>query len=736
VSRAIAGPRGAVRRRPAKRGGGAGRIIGRIFKTLAVLVLFAVLLFVGVVAGIVASYSRNLPDINRMADYQPSRSTRVFARNGMQLANLYRENRTWVSIDKIPVQVRNAFIATEDRHFYQHHGVDFIGISRAALADYRHEQLQGGSTITQQLARGLFLSNERSYSRKIQEALLAMEIERYYTKDEILERYLNLIYFGSRAYGIEAAAHTYFGTDIGRLTLAQTSILAGLPAAPSDYSPYVNLAHAKLRQHHVLNRMVEAGYITRAQADNAARAPLHLIGERAQGLQSYRYPYFTTYVTHLLEAQFGTQATFEGGLQVYTTLDPAMQEIAQDAVTWGVGRAVAEGIGAHQGALVAIKPSTGEILAMVGGATPFSLTNQFNRAWQAHRQPGSSFKAYVYTAEIDSGKPPTTIVEDTPVSYPMGDGTRWAPMDDDNRFLGPITLRYALAQSRNVVAVKLAQDIGIERIVEYAHRMGVTAPLDPTLSLALGSSGVSPLDQAAGYATLANQGVHIPPTPIKLVRDTLGTAVLDNTYPQQNEVISAGVAYVTTSMLESVIKEGTGSPNAEIGRPAAGKTGTTSSFRDAWFVGFTPDLVAAVWIGNDNYSRMNESYGGNIPARIWARFMKKALEKVKPHDFVMPIGEVHKLKLCGTGKDEVFVAGTEPVHTCGAADDSTSPAPYYRRHRHAAAPAAPVLPVAHIAAAVRTPPTIVPLTPPPDTVGGQTFVRLDAQPAGSATAPP
>jgi penicillin-binding protein 1A len=734
----IAGSRGAVRRRPVKRGrgGGAWRIVGRIVKTLFVLVLFAVLLFVGVVAGIVASYSRNLPDINRMADYQPSRSTRVFARNGMQLANLYRENRTWVPIDKIPVPVRNAFIATEDRHFYQHHGVDFVGITRAALADYRHQQLQGASTITQQLARGLFLSNEVSYSRKIQEALLAMEIERYYTKEEILERYLNLIYFGSGAYGIEAAAHTYFGTDIGKLTLAQTAILAGLPAAPSDYSPYVNLGHAKLRQHHVLTRMVEAGYITRAQADNAARAPLHLIGERPQGLQSYRYPYFTTYVTHLLEQQFGTQATFEGGLQVYTTLDPAMQDIAQDAVTWGVGRAVAEGIGAHQGALVAIKPSTGEIVAMVGGATPFSLTNQFNRAWQAHRQPGSSFKAYVYTAEIDSGKPPTTIVEDTPVSYPMGDGSRWAPMDDDNRFLGPITLRYALAQSRNVVAVKLAQEIGIDRVVEYAHRMGVTAPLDPTLSLALGSSGVSPLDQAAGYATLANQGVHIPPTPIKLVRDTLGTAVLDNTYPQQNEVISAGVAYVTTSMLESVIKEGTGYPNADIGRPAAGKTGTTSSFRDAWFVGYTPDLVAAVWIGNDNYSRMNESYGGNIPARIWARFMKKALEKTKPHDFVVPVGEVHKLKLCGTGKDEVFVAGTEPVHTCGAADDATPDATTYRRHRHADAPV-PAARVAHVAAAPRVPPTIVPLTPPPDTVGdGQTFVRLDSQPAGSATAPP
>ncbi|HTD33141.1 MAG TPA: transglycosylase domain-containing protein, partial [Candidatus Elarobacter sp.] len=478
MSRTIAGPRTAVRRRTAKRkrgGGGAWRIVGRIVKTAFILALFAVLLFVGIVAGIVASYSRNLPDINRMADYQPSRSTRVFARNGIALANLYKENRTWVPLDHVPVMVRNAFLATEDAHFYQHHGIDMTGIVRAALADYRHERLQGASTITQQLARRLFLSDEFSYTRKIQEALLAMEIERYYTKEEILERYLNIIYFGSGAYGVEAAAHTYFGTDVGHLSLAQAAMIAGLPAAPSDYSPHVSLERAKNRQHHVLQRMVDAGFITAAQAAHAEHSSLHLLGERPEGLQSYRYPYFTTYVTHLLEQQFGTQATFEGGLQVYTTLDPAMQDAAQDAVSWGIGRAAAEGIGAHQGALVAIRPSTGEILAMVGGATPFSLTNQFNRAWQSHRQPGSSFKAYVYTAEVDAGHPPTTIVEDTPVSYPMGDGTRWAPMDDDNRFLGAMTLRYALAQSRNVVAVKLAESLGVDRVIEYAKRMGVRA---------------------------------------------------------------------------------------------------------------------------------------------------------------------------------------------------------------------------------------------------------------------
>lgn len=712
MSRALAGSGTRVRRRTRKRRG-PGAIALQIVKWLAIAALFTILLFAGIVAGIVASYSRNLPDINRMADYQPSRSTQVYARDGELLANLYRENRTWVGIAKIPIPVREAFIATEDAHFYQHHGVDFYGIARAVVADWSHKQFQGASTITQQLARGLFLSSEVSYSRKIQEALLAMEIERYYTKDEILERYLNLIYFGSGAYGVEAAAHTYFGTDVRRLTLGQAAMLAGLPAAPSDYSPYVNLAHAKERQHHVLERMADAGFISRAKADAAEAAPLALVGERPQGLTSYRFPWFTTFATHQVESQFGSRATFEGGLQVYTTLDPRIQTIAQSAVDWGIASAVSEGIGAHQGALVAIRPSTGEILAMVGGAGPFSLKNQFNRAWQARRQPGSSFKTYVYTAAIDAGRPPTAVVDDAPVSYPMGDGTRWAPMDDDFRFLGPITLRYALAQSRNVVAVKLAQDLGVDRVIEYAKRMGVTAALDPTLSLALGSSGVSPLDQAVGYATLANQGIHIPPSAIRLVRDTLGTPVLDNTYPQQTEVVSAGTAYIVTSMLQSVINEGTGYPNAQIGRPAAGKTGTTSSFRDAWFVGYTPDLVAAVWIGNDNYARMNESYGGNIPARIWARFMKAALAKTPKHEFAYPSGEVRKVRLCETGKPEYFLTGTEPGHGCGY--DYAVPS----RHRRAQVPVPAAAPAAPVAAVQQPaiPPPVKPLTPAPDTIG-------------------
>jgi penicillin-binding protein 1A len=695
-------------------------VFGRIVAGTLTCAFLAALFVLGTMAGIVYSYSRNLPDISRMADFQPSRSTRIYARDGTLLATLFKQNRLWVPIAKIPRRVSDAFVANEDRNFYNHHGVDFYGIARAAIADYRHEQFQGASTITQQLARALFLSNEVSISRKIQEALLAMEIERYYTKDEILERYLNLIYFGSGAYGIEAAAHEYFGTDVGRLTTGQAAMLAGLPAAPSDYSPYVSIDRARERQEHVLDRMVANGYLTQSQADVAARKPLGLIGERPTGLQSFRFPYFTTYVNHVLNTTFGTPVVYEGGLTVDTTLDPHLQEIAQEAVDWGVQSAKNEGIGAHEAALVAIRPQTGEILAMVGGAG-FSLHNQFNRAWQALRQPGSSFKAYVYTAAIDSGMPPTAVVDDAPVSYPMGDGTQWRPMDDDFRFLGPITLRYALAQSRNIVAVKLAQEVGVDRVIEYAHRMGIKAPLEANLSLALGSSVVSPLDQAAGYATLANQGIHIDPSVIRLVTDSLGTPVLDNRFPQENEVVSAGTAYVMTSMLESVIQEGTGYPNAEIGRPAAGKTGTTSDFRDAWFVGFTPDLVAAVWLGNDDYTPMNESYGGNIPARTWARFMKAALARVPKHDFAYPASEVRKMAYCGSGKKyEYFLEGTEPVGTCANPGYNGRARTVFDAPPIGAEPIAQAQPVAPTARPVRALAIDPPATPSPTPVPDET----------------
>jgi penicillin-binding protein 1A len=638
--------------------------VNRLWSGLLVTLLMLVLFAIGAIAGMVAAYGHNLPDISRMADYQPASTTRIFARDGTQLASVYKENRVWVPIAHIPIMVREAFIANEDHNFYYHHGVDFGGIVRAMYADVTHQQLQGASTITQQLARRLFLTDQVSISRKVQEALLAIEIERYYTKNEILERYLNIIYLGAGAYGVDAASRTYFGHGVADLTLAQAAMLAGVVAAPSVYSPFSNLALARDRQHHVLERMVESGYITSDQASAAYDGTLGLITQQPPGLQGYRYPYFTTYALAELQRLFGKSAVEEGGLQVYTTLDPRMQQIAQEAVTWGVRQAIGEGIGAHQAALVALRPSTGEILAMVGGAR-FSLSNQFNRAWQARRQPGSSFKIYDYTAAIDSGMPASTIVDDTPVSYPMGDGTQWSPLDDDHSYMGAITLREALVMSRNIVAVKLAERIGLDRIIDYAHRMGVTSPLEANLSLALGSSVVTVLDQASGYSTLADQGLHVDPTPFRLVKDSLGSAVLDDRFPQANDVVSAGTAYIMTSIFEDVIQHGTGYPNAIIGRPAAGKTGTTTDFRDAWFVGYTPDLVTAVWLGNDDYTPMVESYGGNIPARIWARFMKAALAHTPPHDFPFPSDEVAKVSGCGRAT-EYYLKGTESL--CGSSE--------------------------------------------------------------------
>jgi penicillin-binding protein 1A len=644
----------------------------RVVQSTLVALLLLALFCAGTVAGMVAAYSRNLPDISRMADYQPESATRIYARDGTPLASVYRENRVWVPLSRIPQVVREAVIANEDHNFYYHHGVDFGGIIRAGFADLTHQQFQGASTITQQLARKLFLNDDVSISRKIQEALLAMEIERYYTKDEILERYLNMVYLGVGAYGVDAAAHTYFGRSVEDLTLPQAAMLAGVIAAPSDYSPFANLALAKQREDHVLDRMVDSGYITRSQARRAKAEPLELIAERPTGLQSYRYPWYTTYVIAQLEKIFGKDAVEEGGLQVYTALDPKMEEEAQEAVDWGVRTAIKEGIDAHEGALVALRPSTGEILAMVGG-THFSLDNQFNRAWQARRQPGSSFKLYTYTAAIDSGMPETTVIDDSPVGYPMGDGSTWYPRDDDNGYMGAISLHTALELSRNIVAVKLADRIGLDRVIDYAHRMGITSPLEANLSLALGSNGISVLEQAGGYQTIANQGVHIDPSAIRLVKDSLGNTVLDNQYPQATEVVSAGTAYIMTTMLEDVIKHGTGYPNAIIGRPAAGKTGTTSDFRDAWFVGYTPDLVSAVWIGNDDYKPMTESYGGNVPARIWARFMKAALKGVPKHDFSFPSDEV---VACN---GNFYLSGTQPL-SCGGtvpqgAQAAASPSP-------------------------------------------------------------
>lgn len=659
----------------------------RIVRAVA-LVVIAISLFVlaAIIAGAIAiesAFGQNLPDVDRLSEADSgTTTTRIIARDGTLLARLYDKNRVYVPITGISEVMKQAIVASEDERFYEHRGVDARGIIRAALADFRHEQIQGASTITQQLARTLFLNRNRTIARKVQEALLAIELERYYTKDEILERYLNLIYFGAGAYGVQAASEAYFGEDASKLTLPQAAMLAGVVAAPSVYSPYVDPIAAKERQRRVLERMVAQREITQSQADDAAQTPLRYAAVAPPGVEAYKYPYFTTYVIAQLEKNLGTDEMLHGGLTVYTTLDPRLETIAQNTVTSLVEQGRKEGYGMHEGALVAEDPRSGEILAMVGGIG-FSEKNQFNRAWQARRQPGSSFKGFVYSTAVDRGTPVNSIYSDSPVSYPAGDGTNYSPSDDDHRYLGSMTLRKAFALSRNIVAVKLAYDTGIDNVVQYAHAMGITEDLEPDLSLALGTAGVSPLDMVSGYSTIAAGGVYTPPTAIRFVTDRYGGILLDSRYPKRSVAMASGSAYIMTSLMEGVITEGTGYPNAIIGRPAAGKTGTTSSFRDAWFVGFVPQLSAAAWVGNDDYTPMIESYGGNIPARMWSHFMKAALANVKPEDFVIPpdveaihmcAGDQYRAAANSHGPMEYFLPGTAPLASCYIPKASPSPA--------------------------------------------------------------
>jgi penicillin-binding protein 1A len=647
---------------------------------LLFVVAIGVLVGGGVILAIVGAYGQNLPDVSSLSAIEPTSPTVIVARDGTKLARLYDKYKVYVPITQIPQVVREAMVATEDERFYSHRGVDVRGIMRAALANYQREEItQGASTITQQLARKLFLNDRQTMTRKIQEALLAIEIERYYSKDEILERYLNLVYFGAGAYGVQAASHAYFGTDVSRLTLPQAAMLAGLVAAPSLYSPYNDLARAKDRQRHVLDRMVATGYISQAQADEAAAEKLTFIGATDNGIQSYRYPYFTTYVIAQLVKQFGYEKIYRGGLTVYTTLDPRLEVAAQKAVTAGVSAGLKEGYGMHQGALVAEDPRSGEILAMVGGVG-FSPKSQFNRAWQARRQPGSSFKGYVYSAAVDKGVPVSSVYKDAPVTYAAGDGTDYKPQDDDHRYLGAITLRRAFELSRNIVAVRLASDIGIDTVIDYAHKMGITEDLQPDLSLALGTGVVSPLDMVSGYSTIADGGIYTPPQAIRFIDDEYGQVVVDNRYPLRHAVLAPGTAFIMTTMMQGVIQEGTGYPNAIIGRPAAGKTGTTSDFRDAWFVGFVPQLAAAVWVGNDDYSKMYESYGGNVPARTWAAFMKAALKGVTVEAFAKMPPDVQQVRICSDsrrappgmgGRSEYFLNGTAPLAYCAPRSSPT-----------------------------------------------------------------
>ncbi len=622
----------------------------------------------GVVVGMAMAITKQLPDVSQVYA-PPCEATRIYASNGELIASLYRENRIFVPLSQIPLHLQQAVIAVEDAGFYQHRGISLRGIARAMWRNLlAGELIEGGSTITQQLARTLFLSQERALSRKIAEILLALEIERRLTKEEILERYLNQVYFGQGAYGVEMAARIYFGKSVGQLTLAESAMLAGLIRAPSLYSPYENFQLAKRRQIIVLDRMVESGYITPEEAEKAKQEPVRLVERANAGLIGIRAPYFVSYILPQLLERYGEDGVYCGGLQVYTTLDVRMQAVAEKAVRLGIDEAKRANLRITQGALVAIDPRTGAIRAMIGGYD--FRKSQFNRAWQARRQPGSAFKPFIYVTALANGIPPTRIIVDEPLSLEIpGVREKWEPQNYDLKFRGPVTLRQAVEQSINIPAIKILSELGPQQVIAYAHRMGIKSPLPPVLSLALGTAEVTPLEMASAFGVLAANGIRAEPFAIIRVEDRQGR-VLEESIPRREVALKREVAYLMTDILKGVIQRGTGRA-AEIGRPAAGKTGTTDDYRNAWFVGYTPQLVASVWVGNDDNTPMRRVVGGTVPARIWAMFMKEALAGTSPEDWPVPEGIV-EATVCGSSgllatgacpnpKKELFIKGTEPT---------------------------------------------------------------------------
>lgn len=568
---------------------------------------------------------------NLAEDIVPPASSQIYDIHGNEIANIHAaENRRPIGINEIPKNLQNAFIAVEDNRFYDHIGIDPRGIVRAIWANIRGRTLtEGGSTITQQLAKNAYLTQDRTLKRKVQEVFLALQLERQYTKQEILELYMNQIYFGQGAYGVQAAARTYFGKDAKDLTLNECAMLAGIPKSPNYYSPVNNMDAATERKAVVLDQMVKYGYISDSEAAAAKKEPLHIAKNTNDGGKSASY--FVDYVLQQLAEKYGDDAIYKDGLKIYTTIDMDMQAAAETAMknlpTYFTD---ANGIVQPQGALVAIDPHTGYIKAMVGGRG----TDQFNRATQAVRQPGSAFKPFVFAAALENKYTPESIIEDKPLKVGS-----WEPQNYSRNFSGKVRLRDVVRWSLNVPTVRIAQDIGIDKAIFYAQEMGIStfvldgATNDRNLATALGgmTRGVTPLELTSAYGTFANRGIHVKPVAILRVVSRTGK-VLEEAERKEKSVMSADNAAALTAMLEDVIRRGTGT-RANIGRPAAGKTGTTSDYHDAWFVGYTPDLVTGVWIGNDSVSDLHGMAGGMTPAVIWQAFMQKALAQMPIRSF-------------------------------------------------------------------------------------------------------
>ncbi|MFN8543945.1 MAG: PBP1A family penicillin-binding protein [Candidatus Binatia bacterium] len=712
----------------------------------------------------------SLPPVDQLLRYQPPVTTRIFSDDGTLIGELYVERRYLVPLDAIPPHVRLAFLAAEDAEFYRHHGVNPLSIVRALVNNVvRGQHLQGGSTITQQVVKNLLLTPERSYERKLKELILATRLETKLSKDDILYLYLNQIYFGGGAYGIAAAARAFFDVDVGDLTIAQAALLAGLPQKPSGYDPQRHPKQAVARQHYVLARMRDEGFVTREQYEAAVAEELAFTPRRPATYIAA--PWYVEQVRRMLEDRYGGAAS-QLGLRVYTAVDLRLQKAAEEALrnglreldqrqgfrgpirrvdakkaqaylaheaaehspadpvhrgivlevrpggltvrtawehgvlpadglAWGKARVspqsfkpgdvIAVTVAARapdgsvrfaldqepqvQGALVAFDPYTGQVKAMVGGYD-FGRT-QFNRALQARRQPGSSIKPLIYAAAIEHGYTPASIVLDAPISLPNGNQPAWTPKNFKNQYFGNVPLREALQRSLNTVTVRLVQAVGLDPVRQYLGRFGFSTPMPRNMSLALGSAEVTPLELTRAYGVFATQGKRFDPIFVTAVTDGDGNPLpFTGTRPHFEPVMRPAVAYVLTSLMESVVQHGTGRKAAELGRPVAGKTGTTNDTHDAWFIGFTPDTVAGVWVGFDaERSLGSNETGGHAAAPIWTAFMKQALADQPIVDFHVPEGVTFaqvdpasglRAVPGGASRLEVFVEGTEPTEYASA----------------------------------------------------------------------
>ncbi len=583
----------------------------------------------GGLVGLAISF-RNLPDVRVLRTYAPTETTHIYDIKGKLIASLHGEaNREVVPLDRISPHLKRAVMAIEDSYFYQHRGVNAGALVRAVRANWTEGRtVEGGSTLTMQLVKNLFLTPKRAFSRKLAESVLSMRVEQIFNKDQILEMYLNQVYWGHNTYGAETAAQSYFGKSAANLTLAESAMMAGLIQAPESLSPFVDLKGAKTRQAEVLNRLRELKWITPSEETNALKQPIKL--GKITSFQSSQIPYVTEAAVQELTRRFGRDAILKGGMRVQTTVDTKLQRIAEEVVKEGHASLLSEGVNADQMALVAVDPRTHFVKAMVGGVD--YRKSQYNRAIQALRQPGSAFKPFVYYTAFASGKyGPDSTVDDSPVGYPDG-YEMYYPQNYDSSFAGPMSIRQALAVSRNVPAVKLGQEVGLNKVIDVCRTIGIRSPIEPVVSLPLGSVDLTPLEMAGAYATFANNGWYSETTLIVQVTDSSGNVLLDNT-PKPQLVLDPWASASLNSVLQGVIENGTATA-ARIDRPAAGKTGTTSSERDIWFVGYVPQLAAAVWVGNDDYTTIGyAATGGTFVAPIWRNFMQRAMQGVPVENF-------------------------------------------------------------------------------------------------------